>query len=702
MEILLFGNGFNSISTNPTTLACPLFPFPSAASFSTEFKPIKSSEFTTSAAATTAAAAAELDEARIGVRNDRNKSARIFPASHKAKQSAILDIQESSDLGSALSRSGEQLKTQDLNFILRHFGNLSRWRELSELFDWMQKHEKTNFASYSSYIKFMGKSLNPTKALEIYNNIKDDCTKNNVSVCNSVLSCLVKNKKFETSLKMFTQMKREGLKPDIVTYSTLLIGCAKVKGGYSRALELVQELKFHGLRMDSVTYGTILSVCASNNQCKEAEQYFDEMKSEGHSPNVFHYSSLLNAYSVNGNYQKADELIQEMKSVGIVLNKVVLTTLLKVYVKGGLFEKSRELLNELEALGYAKDEMPYCILMDGLVKARQIPEAKSIFDEMKNKNVKTNGYCYSIMISAFCRIGRLKDAKELASSFEAEHDKYDVVILNTMLCAYCRAGEMENVMKMMKKMDELAITPDWNTFRILIKYFSKEKLYILAYRTLEDMHAKGHRPDEELCSFLIYHLGKTGAHAEAFSVYNMLRYGKRAMCKALHERILHILIQGQLLKDAYLVIKDNADFISKPAIKKFTISFMKSGNINLINDVLKAIHGSGFKIGQEIFHEAISRYLENSEKKELLLHLLQWMPGQGYFVESSTRNLILKNSHLYGRQVIAELLSKHHLVSKAMKSRFVREKEEDNTEAPRSGSWHRKKMNKVKRCQLDE
>jgi hypothetical protein len=60
---------------------------------------------------------------------------------------------------------------------------------------------------------------------------------------------------------------------------------------------------------------------------------------------------------------------------------------------------------------------------------------------------------------------------------------------------------------------------------------------------------------QELCSSLIYHLGKIKAQSEAFSVYNMLRFGKRTMCKALHEKILHILIAGMLLKDAYVVVK---------------------------------------------------------------------------------------------------------------------------------------------------
>lgn len=102
------------------------------------------------------------------------------------------------------------------------------------------------------------------------------------------------------------------------------------------------------------------------------------------------------------------------------------------------------------------------------------------------------------MISAFCRGGCFEEAKQLAGDFEAKYDKYDVVLLNSMLCAYCRTGDMESVMHVMRKLDELAMSPDYNTFHILIKYFCKEKMYMLGYRTMVDMHGKGHQP-EEVC-----------------------------------------------------------------------------------------------------------------------------------------------------------------------------------------------------------
>ncbi|KAF6163617.1 hypothetical protein GIB67_036077 [Kingdonia uniflora] len=77
------------------------------------------------------------------------------------------------------------------------------------------------------------------------------------------------------------------------------------------------------------------------------------------------------------------------------------------------------------------------------------------------------------------------------------------------------------------------------------------------------------------------------------------------MGKALQGKILSILVSGGLLKDAYVVVKVHLSFsqdsggqISRASVKKFAISFMKSGNINLINDVVKAVHSSGHKIDQ--------------------------------------------------------------------------------------------------------
>ncbi|KAM3330588.1 hypothetical protein ACQJBY_027036 [Aegilops geniculata] len=412
------------------------------------------------------------------------------------RRNAVAEVKAAPDPVAALTRLEDVLQTQDCNIILRHYGEIRRWDVLSKVFGWMQQHDMLNIASYSSYFKYLGLSRNAAKALQVFGSIQDQSARVNVSVCNSLLGCLVKNGRSDITFKLYDEMIRGGLSPDLFTYSTLLSGCMKLKHGYAKAMELINELNSRGLQMDSVIYGTLLAICASHNYCEEAEAYFKKLKDEGHNPNLFHYSSLLNAYSVNSYYEKAELLMKDLRSSGLTPNKVILTTLLKVYSKGGLFEKAKELLTELEASGFAQDEMAYCILIDALAKGGKIWEATMVFNEMKEKGVKSDGYAFSIMISALHRGGYREEAKELAKEFEDQNATYDLVMLNTSLRAYCNTYDTESVMRMLKKMDELNISPDDITFNTLIRYFCKAKVYHLAYKTIVDMHTKGHQLNE--------------------------------------------------------------------------------------------------------------------------------------------------------------------------------------------------------------
>jgi pentatricopeptide repeat protein len=99
--------------------------------------------------------------------------------------------------------------------------HLPRPLHLLQLFLWMQENNKLDVYSYSHYIKFMANKLDASTMLKLYNNIQDESAKDNVYVCNSVLRCLIKKGKFDTAIKLFQQMKQDGLVPDLVTYSTV-------------------------------------------------------------------------------------------------------------------------------------------------------------------------------------------------------------------------------------------------------------------------------------------------------------------------------------------------------------------------------------------------------------------------------------------------------------------------------------------------
>lgn len=67
---------------------------------------------------------------------------------------------------------------------------------------------------------------------------------------------------------------------------------------------------------------------------------------------------------------------------------------------------------------------------------------------------------------------------------------------------------------------------------------------------------------QEVLYSLALQLSSVGAHSEAFSIYEILIYSEKAICNTLHEKILYILIAGQLLENAFVVVKVCFEFLN--------------------------------------------------------------------------------------------------------------------------------------------
>ncbi|KAI3774506.1 hypothetical protein L1987_49064 [Smallanthus sonchifolius] len=69
----------------------------------------------------------------LRIQSQDRPSKEYISISHQDRQSAILDIQQSNDLQLALSRSGDMLKVQDFNVVMRQFGKQNRFKDLSQV-----------------------------------------------------------------------------------------------------------------------------------------------------------------------------------------------------------------------------------------------------------------------------------------------------------------------------------------------------------------------------------------------------------------------------------------------------------------------------------------------------------------------------------------------------------------------------------------
>lgn len=221
------------------------------------------------------------------------------------------------------------------------------------------------------------------KAVELYNQARNMKGQLFEGAFGSMISIYVGSGNFDGALNLFEEMKALGVRPNLVTYNTLLNAMHKAerpwqvktiytemcksgvvpdrytyvvliraysKGRYSNdALSVYQKTKEEGMQLDVILYNMLLSMCADVGLVKEAEEIFDEMKKlpEGCRPDDWTYSSIITAYSCSGQVSMAEQMFNEMLDAGFRPTIFVLTSLIQCY---GTAEQTDSIMRVIDML----------------------------------------------------------------------------------------------------------------------------------------------------------------------------------------------------------------------------------------------------------------------------------------------------------------------------------------------------------------
>ncbi|KAJ1980868.1 hypothetical protein H4R35_000940 [Dimargaris xerosporica] len=103
----------------------------------------------------------------------------------------------------------------------------------------------------------------------------------------------------------------------VVVWNHLIRACAK-QGFLKKSTKLFSQIKKRGLTPNVKSYTLVLEACANSTSpsvVTEAETYFDKLK-QTLSPNLTHFNALLKVYLVSGRLDKAMALFERMPRMG--------------------------------------------------------------------------------------------------------------------------------------------------------------------------------------------------------------------------------------------------------------------------------------------------------------------------------------------------------------------------------------------------
>jgi hypothetical protein len=191
-------------------------------------------------------------------------------------------------------------------------------------------------------------------------------------------------------------MERDGLEPDIVTY-TMLIGASFDNQEFhglsppeqtARVTELFSRLEARGLKLNSWTYSsTIDKLLKRHGNMSAVRVIVDHMMSRGISPTVHIYTSLITYY-----FQQSPPDIESVDSLwfqlnerpGAVADRVLFDRIVEGYASVGEIGKMMAVLTKMSALGKLPSWVTLTAVVKALVAAGEWERARGVVRDVQN------------------------------------------------------------------------------------------------------------------------------------------------------------------------------------------------------------------------------------------------------------------------------------------------------------------------------
>lgn len=165
------------------------------------------------------------------------------------------------------------------------------------------------------------------------------------------------------------------------------------------------EMRREQVRPNVITYNTMLSACIKSNHWQPACQMFVDMKSEGLTPNLISYNALMIIGAKGRKWVQVLKLFTEMRQQMVMADSTSYSIAIRACVKMGLWSQAYELLREVRQNGVQADGMMYNATIGACAKEKKWELVCELYVEMNRLNLEPSIMTYQDAMRARENLG---------------------------------------------------------------------------------------------------------------------------------------------------------------------------------------------------------------------------------------------------------------------------------------------------------
>lgn len=286
---------------------------------------------------------------------------------------------------------------------------------------------KPNITTANALINMYSKCSSMGQACKIFNRLHD----RDVISWNTILSGFIMHKDVGNVLGLFEKMERDSVKPDEVSFLSILNACASL-GDLEQGKQAHAKMIQAGLKTDIVMENALLDMYTKCGSIEIASQIFNEMTNR----NVVSWTVMITTHADLGNVVDVFNLFQQMQCEGVNPNDVTFLSILCACGSLGDLEKGKRIHTNIVGSAWEAVVNVGNAVVDMYAKCGSITEAGRCFDKMKIRDVVS----WNVMVSGYAQHGHGKEVLHLVEQMKKEGFKPNPVTLVGTLCACSHAG----------------------------------------------------------------------------------------------------------------------------------------------------------------------------------------------------------------------------------------------------------------------
>lgn len=233
------------------------------------------------------------------------------------------------------------------------------------------------------------------------------------------------------ALQFFKYMLKEGVKPDSVTYASILKASSSLEDRDQGKLLHAYVIAVHG-EQDAIVGSTLIDMYAKRGSLEDAHRVFDRLTEH----NVVTWSALIGGYAQHGYGKEALWLFLKMQQQCIVPSGTTFVSMLTACASIALLDEGKLIHSYIIISGHELDASASGALVDMYVKCGSLEDASVMFDRSPKQSIGT----WTALISGYAQHNDYPSVLKSFKQMQKEGLRPNIVTFSSLLSACSHMG----------------------------------------------------------------------------------------------------------------------------------------------------------------------------------------------------------------------------------------------------------------------